>query len=304
MAGAEWMPAAVGADGVAGLREVPIPVRPPGWVRLRVLVAAICRTDVYAATGRLPLGGPRVLGHEMVGEVIDADPAGDYRPGTRAAVAIPLIACAECAATARRCGEPGMLGVDIDGAFAAQVVVPAANLHPVPESLPLRRAACVEPIAATAAVLRAPIRPDQRGVVLGTGRIAELTARVLRAGGFEFIDDSAEPKGDYDFVVEAAGSAGELARAVELTRPGGVVVLKSRPADPIALDVAAAVRKDLVLAAVSYGSIDDAVRLAGELAIDDLLGETYPLHRFAEALAAAERDPLGPKVFLDPGAVR
>ncbi|MEU0539233.1 alcohol dehydrogenase catalytic domain-containing protein [Nocardia sp. NPDC005978] len=298
------MSAVVGAGGVAELRDVPVPVRRPGWVRLRVLGAAICRTDVYAATGRLPLGGPRVLGHEMVGEVVEADPEGDYRPGARVAVATPLIACAECESAARRCGESRMLGVDLDGAFAEQTVVPEANLWPVPESLPLRRAACVEPIAATTAVLRAPIRPDQRGVVLGAGRIAELSGRVLRAHGFGSVDDEVDAKGDYDFVIESAGTGDALARAVALARPGGVVVLKSRPAAPIALDVAAAVRKDLVLAAVSYGPAADAVRLAGELAIDDLLGETYPLRRFADALAAAERDPLGPKVLLDPAGAR
>ena len=40
----------------------------------RVLLAAICRTDVQAATGLLALGGTRTLGHEMVGEVLEADP--------------------------------------------------------------------------------------------------------------------------------------------------------------------------------------------------------------------------------------
>jgi threonine dehydrogenase-like Zn-dependent dehydrogenase len=274
-----------------------VPVCPPGWVRLRVLLAGICLTDVHAATGLLPLGGERVLGHEMVGEVVEANDA--FEAGARVTVA-PLVPCAACDACRRRerCATPRMLGVDVDGAFAEQVIVPASCVHRVPASLPLRRAAYVEPLAAALAVTRAPIQRGQRGCVLGDGRIADLTARVLRARGF---DVSAAPaRGPCDFVVEAAGTEAALAEALRVVRPEGVVVLKSRPARPVSLDVAHAVRNDVTLAAVSYGSYDEAIRLAGELAIDDLLGDVYPLARFDAAMAVTRAQPLGPKIFLSP----
>jgi threonine dehydrogenase-like Zn-dependent dehydrogenase len=296
--------AVIGADGGAEVGHAPEPRRPEGWLRVRVLLAAICRTDVQAATGMLALGGRRVLGHEMVGEVIEAGSGSRFGPGQRVAVALPLFACGECAActAGARCAETRMFGVDVDGAFAEQVVVPESAVCPVPESLPLRRAACIEPLGAISAVLRAPIRPDGRGVVLGVGRIAEMTVRVLRAHGFG-VDAEADPAGGYDFVVEAAGTSADLDRALCLVRPGGVIVLKSRPAQTLSIDVTRAVRNDITLAAVSYGSFDDAVRLAAQLPIDDLLGPIHPLTGFAGALAAAERDPQGPKLFLDPAAV-
>jgi threonine dehydrogenase-like Zn-dependent dehydrogenase len=300
------------------LDEIPAPSRPPGWIKLRVLLAAICRTDVQAATGLLPLAGRRILGHEMVGEVLEADLTGRYRPGDRVAVAQPLISCGECkmCADGERCAQRLMLGVDIDGAFAEEVVVPEASVCAVPHELALPRAAYVEPIAAMSAVLGAPIRPDGRGLVLGSGRIADLTARILRAHGFAFVESAPmldRPQNPdfretmdpgaleyYDFVIEAAGTDEALDLALRLVRPCGVVVLKSRPAVRLSIDVTRAVRNDVTLASVSYGPFGDAVRLAGELEIDDLLGPVYPLDKFDEALTASADTSLGHKVFLAP----
>jgi L-iditol 2-dehydrogenase len=309
------MKAVIRDAGCAELGDIPEPLRPSGWVRLRVLLAAICRTDVQAATGLLPLGGRRVLGHEMVGEVAEADSVSRYRPGDRVAVALPLISCGDCKACMEgsRCPRTLMLGVDVDGAFAEEVVMPEASLRAVPPDLALPRAACVEPIAAMSAVLRAPIQPEGRGLVLGSGRIADLTARVMRARGFAGVETApasgrlqgadSGADGYYDFVIEAAGTDEALDLALSSVRPGGVVVLKSRPAVPLAMDVTRAVRNDVTLAAVCYGPLDDAVRLAGELEIDDLLGPVYPLARFGEALAASLDQPLGPKIFLTPDGI-
>lgn len=315
------MKAVVRSPTRAELGDIPVPSRPSGWLRLRVLLAAICRTDVQAATGLLPLGGTRTLGHEVVGEVVETDPMSRYRVGDRVAVAQPLISCGDCKACADgdRCARRLMLGVDVDGAFAEQVVVPEVSLRAVRPELPLQRAACVEPIAAMSAVLGAPIRPDARGIVLGSGRIADLTTRIMRARGFADVEAApslgsqqgvrfgeiaadGSSRGYYDFVVEAAGTDEALDLALRLVRPGGVVVLKSRPAVPLALDVTRAVRNDVTLASVSYGPLDDAVRLVGELDIDDLMGPVYPLARFGEALAASLDEPLGPKIFIAPDA--
>jgi threonine dehydrogenase-like Zn-dependent dehydrogenase len=295
------MNAIVGQRGAAALARRGFPSRPEGWARVRVLLAGICRTDVHAAEGRLPLPGPTVLGHEMVGEVELADPTGAFEPGARVTV-IPWVVCDACAGcrAGTRCVRPRMLGVDLDGAFAEFVVVPQSNLVRVPRDLALRRAAYVEPVAAALAVLRAPLRVGQRGVVLGAGRIADLTTRVLRARGVDVSQPGDAAEGTLDFVVEATGSAEMLDEALRKVAPGGVVVLKSRPPQPIAFDVAAAVRKDITLVSAAYGDFDEAVRLAGALTIDDLLGDVYPLDRFDAAMDRTRREPLGPKLFLTP----
>jgi len=287
------MKAVVREGGLARITRVPRPVAPAGWVRLRVLLAGICRTDLYAADGALPVADGRILGHELVGE-LDG--------GGRATVS-PILPCATCAAcrTGQRCVSPSLLGVGVDGAFAEYLVVPEVCVHRVPEGLSLRRAAYVEPVAASLAVVRAPIAPGQRGLVLGHGRITSLTARILAARGYSHLTtccvEAPVEEGAFDFVVETAATAEVLDAALRAVRPGGVVVLKSRPPHRTPLDVARAVQKDVTLAAVSYASFEESIALLAELPVDDLLGDSYPLERFDAAFARA-REPGAPKIFL------
>ena len=291
----ETMNAVVREGGLARIARVPRAEAPEGWVRLRVLLAGICRTDIYAADGSLPVAEGRILGHELVGEL---------ESGERATVS-PIVPCGDCAAclASHRCFSPKMLGVGVDGAFAEWVVVPEGCVHRVPRELPLRRAAYVEPVAASLAVLRAPIRPEQRGLVLGAGRITSLTTRILAMRGFSRLTTSGVEgpveEGAFDFVVETAATSDVLDAALRAVRPGGVVVLKSRPPQRTPLDVARAVQKDVTLAAVSYASFEESIALVAELAVDDLLGDPYPLARFDAAFARA-REPGAPKVFLTP----
>jgi threonine dehydrogenase-like Zn-dependent dehydrogenase len=290
------MKAVVREGGLAHIARIAQPEAPTGWVRLRVLLAGICRTDLYVAEGSLPVAEGRVLGHELVGEL---------ESGERATVS-PILPCSDCAAcrAGQRCVSPKMLGVDVDGAFAEYVVVPEACVHRVPKDLPLRRAAYVEPVAASLAVVRVPIRPGERGLVLGAGRITSLTARILAARGFSRLTtcgvEAPIDEGAFDFVVETAATTDVLDAALRAVRPGGVIVLKSRPPQRTPIDVARAVRKDVTLAAVSYASFEESIALVAELAIDDLLGDAFPLERFDAAFARA-REPGAPKVFLEPG---
>ncbi len=273
----ESMRAIVRASGGPTLGSVDRRSPAPGWASIRVLLAGICRTDLYAARGDLPVEPGRILGHELVGEL----------DGERVTVA-PLVPCRRCepCAGGRRCAAPEMLGVGLDGAFADWVCVPTANVHVVPRGMPLRRAALVEPVAASLAVLGAVGPRDGRGLVLGSGRIAALTARILRDAGVT-VDESARDAApaSYDFVVETDASL--LDRAVEAVRPGGRVVLKSRPARPASLSLARAVLNDVSFSAVSYGDFGAAVALAERLALDDLLGDVFPCERFAAAFERA-----------------
>lgn len=291
---AETMMAIARTRGGSRAERRPRPVPGAGDVRLRVLLAGICRTDLYAADGALGVAEGTVLGHELVGEVIEG-----AERGARVTVS-PWIDCAACASCAagRTCGKPRVLGVDVDGAFAEELVVPSACVHAVPSDWPLRRAAYVEPIAASMAVLTAPITREQRGAIAGEGRIAMLTLRILQKRGFDVRRVAAgEQDCTFDYAIETGGAS--LADALSLVRPRGVVVLKSRPPSPVSLDLATAVKKELTLSAVAYAPFADAIALAPSLELDDLLGDVYPLSRFEAAFARA-REPLAPKVFLDP----
>jgi threonine dehydrogenase-like Zn-dependent dehydrogenase len=278
----------------------------PGEVRLQVLTAGLCRTDLLAGDGRIDVADGRVLGHEVAAEVIEAPGIDELRPGTRVTVnpILPCRKCRMCSLDPTRCLQPKILGLDADGAFADQMVVPAQVVLPVPRSMELRKAAFVEPVAASMAVLKAGIRRGTRGLVFGHGRIAELTHRVLRVHGFEGVMRSASlelERGGYDFVVETVPSPRVFGALLRALAPGGIMVLKSRPAEPVPLDLSLAVQNELTLKAVRHGDFRQAIELlhSGRLPVQDLFGPTFPL---AEGEAAFEEAKAheDAKVFLVP----
>ncbi len=71
-----------------GFALVPRPVlHTPGDVLIRVACAAVCRTDVYAADGKIETANPIILGHEFAGTVESVDAPGyAWKPGDRVAV--------------------------------------------------------------------------------------------------------------------------------------------------------------------------------------------------------------------------
>ncbi len=307
------MQAVIRSGGKTTLNEVPPPeVRAVDDVLIRVEVAGICRTDLYAAEGRLPGPEPLILGHEFSGVVERVgEQVRKVTVGDRVAV-MPWIECGTCRGccsdfgTALRCLHPRMLGVDLDGAFAEYVVVPERNAYVVPPKLPATLAAYAEPIAASLAVLKAGFQPNARGLIYGDNRIAQLTLTLLKSQGFPDVvaydpcisayevEDSS-----FDFVVETVATESALDFVLRAVRPGGKVVLKSRPCQPVALDLRAAVLKEVTFHAVNYAPFSSALDLAagGGLELEDLLGPVYPLAAYQEAFAAASGRE-AKKVFL------
>jgi threonine dehydrogenase-like Zn-dependent dehydrogenase len=293
-------------DGGIQIDDVVAPsLSSPDDVRVRVDVAGLCRTDVYVAHGKLPVREPLIMGHEFAGEVVESAGDNGFRQGERV-TAIPLLPCGSCAPciAGHRCAQPRFLGVDRDGAFADEVVLPAGNLRRVPASLEPRHAAYTEPVAAALAVLNAPLPRDGLGLILGTSRIGLLTERILKNAGFSDVHriaaDEGEPYANQAaFVIETEATEQSLQVMLDSLRPGGLAILKSRPAGRVPLNVAQAVKKDIRLFAVSYAPFDEAVELitSGALGLEDFLGETFPLDQYRQAFAASD-DGASVKVFF------
>jgi threonine dehydrogenase-like Zn-dependent dehydrogenase len=172
----------------------------------------------------------------------------------------------------------------------------------------LHAAAYAEPIAAALGVLAAGLPPRQPGLILGRNRFSVLVERLLLAEGFNnltFCDpasgDPEPPENYFTFVIETALREDTLARMLRTVRPRGTLVLKSRQPQPLAFDVRSALRKQVTIRAVNYGSFRAAVWLLAERAIDldGLLGPVYPLEEFSQVFALA-RQSESAKLFFDP----
>ncbi len=304
------MRALVRRGGGVEVVEVDAPVPRPGEVMVAVALAGTCRTDLLVADGKLPVAEGLILGHELSGRIMtSASP--ERNPGLRVTV-IPAIPCGRCGGCAlsneqpERCSRPRFLGVDEDGAFARFVRVPARCALPLPEAVSDMQGAFVEPLAAALAVLGAGLRAEDEVAVVGKNRIGELVARVVEAahGRRPTVLDEGEPgpTDAFDAVVETVPTSAGLDRALASLRPGGRLILKSRPAARVPFDVALAVRKEIALQGARYGSFADAILWLAQRRIDvsDLLGPVFPLESFADAFALA-RGQEAKKVFIAPG---
>jgi L-iditol 2-dehydrogenase len=286
------------------LRDVAVPKPRPDEILVAVEIAGLCRTDFCVAQGFLPVKTGAVIGHEFTGTVAARGRRVRGLPiDTRVAV-MPIISDAN----GHYVGA--MMGVDCDGAYAEYAIVPAALAYPIPAALDARKAAYLEPVAAALAVLKAPIKACNKGVVLGQDRIATWTQRVLRAAGFRRTRTvslaTAKRLADnsLDFAIETLATSENLAELIRLVRPGGVIVLKSRQHVPVSLNIATVVKKGLTLVGTYYGSFSQGIEwlASGRLKVDDILGKVYSLEEGVSILRGHGPKNRNRKIFFRPGS--
>jgi len=170
-----------------GIVERPAPSRGEGEVLVRVRRVGLCGTDYHIFQGRHPyLIYPRVMGHELAGE-IEAVPDGSaFRPGQIVAIN-PYFACGLCIACrknkANACANVRVLGVHMDGGMCELLAVPEPAVIDA-AGLSLDEAAMIEFLAiGTHAVERAGLSPGDRVLVVGAGPIGVGVALFARLAG-------------------------------------------------------------------------------------------------------------------------
>lgn len=284
------MKALIKHAGELSVRSVSEPrVEVDDQVIVQVALAGLCRTDMYVAEGLIRAPDPIILGHEFSGTVLSAgDSVNDLAVGQRVTVN-PLFSCRACSrcmsGSLHTCQDTAFLGIDHNGCFAEQVVVPRHSVYPIPSDISFFQAAYAEPVAASLAVLKTGIQPSDKGLMIGNNRFSQLLLKILTINRFNNVTvcgaDTIVGE-DYDFVVETALAANTLNDMVRAVRPGGKIILKSRHFDPVCFGLYEAIRKEPVIHIVNYGSFDDALNLlsSGELFVDDLVDGTYELEDY------------------------
>lgn len=179
------------APGHFEFREDVLPEAGGGMARIRLKRVGICGTDLHAFEGTQPFFSyPRILGHELSGELMDTGGAEGFEPGELVTI-MPYFSCGTCIAC--RSGKPNccvdikVFGVHIDGGMREEIVVPAASLlHG--QGLSADELALVEPLAIGAhGVRRAAVRQDEYVLVIGAGPIGLGTMELARIAGAHVI---------------------------------------------------------------------------------------------------------------------
>jgi threonine dehydrogenase-like Zn-dependent dehydrogenase len=303
------------------VREVEPPPLAPGYARVRVRLAGICRTDVELLRGYLGFRG--TPGHEFVGTVAE----GPAEWVGRRVVAEINFGCGRClwchTGLARHCPQRAVLGIQgAPGALAEFTDVPVRNLHALPEGVSDEEAVFVEPLAAAFEIAeQLHLPPGTEALVLGDGKLGLLVARVLHLQGLRVhlvgkhehklalarasgcaataVEDFV-PR-PYPLVVEATGRSDGLPLALMCLRPRGTIVLKSTVADRSTLDLAPLVIHEVQVVGSRCGPFPPAIEALarGWISASDLIAARFPLARIGEAMELAQR-PGVLKVLVEP----
>jgi 2-desacetyl-2-hydroxyethyl bacteriochlorophyllide A dehydrogenase len=177
-------------EGTVEIQDVPEPTLSNDRdVIVRVVVCGICGSDIRAlhVPPLMQFTEGVVMGHEFVGEVVQAGRASSHLVGKRV-VAVPNVHCGRCAYCkaneVHHCENFEHLGATVDGAFAELCVVPGELTHLVPDELDSDVAALAEPLACVLnATQRARWMPGSPAVILGAGPIGLLFVIVAKAAG-------------------------------------------------------------------------------------------------------------------------
>ena len=167
------------------------PVLTPGYAIIKIKRIGICGTDLHAFEGTQPyFNYPRILGHELAGELIQADNAPGFEPG-EAVTIIPYFNCGNCVAC--RSGKPNccvnikVCGVHIDGGMSEYLSVPSYSLvHN--NGLSFNELALIEPLAIGAhGINRAEVRDGEFVLIIGAGPIGLGSMEFARIAGAKVI---------------------------------------------------------------------------------------------------------------------
>lgn len=331
------------AAGDLRIEQIELPAPAANEARVAIAYGGICGSDLHywshGAAGESILKAPMVLGHEIVGTVIQAAADGSGPPaGTKVAVhpATPgetgepyPEACPNLSPGCTYLGSAARYP-HTEGAFAREVNLPSRMLRELPAGLSLRDAALAEPAAvAWHAVSRAGEVGGKKTLVIGAGPIGALAVAVLkRAGASEIIavdmhdkpleiakqlgatstlradDQEAIAQVGADVVIEASGNYRGLASAVRgAVRGGRVVMVGLLPSGEQPALISLAITRELELVgSFRFNDEIDQVLAAladGSLQISAAVTHEFPVAEGLEAFETAKNSSKSGKVLLN-----
>ena len=270
-------------------REASVPGLVQGEAIVRIRKVGVCGSDFHAFAGRHPAYTyPRVLGHELAGEVIEVS-ANDFgiRVGDHCAVE-PYISCGKCppckAGRTNCCENLRVIGIHVDGGMQGLLSVPLSLLHKS-ATLSLDELALVETLGIGAhAVNRSGIRHGHCALVIGAGPIGLAVAEFAKAAGADVrvvekndwrknfaaglgMSALAEVDGNLaDVVFDATGSAGSMAQSLSYVAPTGRLVFVGLTKELVNIDDSLLHRREITIYASrnSCGQFPRIIRMLEE----------------------------------------
>jgi NADPH:quinone reductase-like Zn-dependent oxidoreductase len=327
-----------GGPEVLRVQEVPTPEAGPGEARVRVKACGLNHIDLWLRKGQPPgaFHVPMIPGADVAGVVEAVGPGVDPAWVGRSVLLAPQVACGACpeclSGRQQFCDQWGILGEMRDGGYAEYVVVPRANLFPLPGGLSFEQAACVPLTFLTAwhmLAARAQVRPGETVLIHAAGsgvstagiQIARLFgARVLATAGSPAKLEHARGLGaeaainyrEQDFAREVRALVGRagvdvvfdhvgrdtFAPSLRLLKRGGrYVTCGTTSGNEVPLDLRYVFFRGLSILGSTmgtHGEVAEVFKLVDQGRLRPVLDSVFPLERASEAHARLEaRQALG-----------
>ena len=321
-------------EGNVELREIAEPAAGRGQVKIAVRAAGLCGTDLHIYHDEFKSWPPVVLGHEVAGEVVEvgAEVEG-VRAGDRVTTETYYYTCGECrfcrAGRINLCPQRRSIGSAVHGGFTSYLVVPARNLHRLPDSVSYLAGALTEPLACVVhgALELTRLLPGDLAVIAGPGAIGLLTLQAVKAAGARVVvlgtdtdahrlqvaeqlgadhvynvqrDDYAAAVAELsdghgaDIVYECSGAGPAAAQLLTLVRRGGRYAQIGLFGKAVAWDLDQVCYKELSVTG-SNASVPSAwaralaLLASGQVRTEPLVTGRYPVTEWREAFSGFER---------------
>jgi threonine 3-dehydrogenase len=334
-----------------GLRveKIQVPSIGPSDVLVRVKASSICGTDLHIygwdrwSQGRIK--PPVTLGHEFCGVV---EQAGEEVTAVKASDRVSAemhLNCGHChqcrLGQAHICQNLRIIGIDLDGAFAEFVKIPATNIWKLDPAIPEHYAAILDPLGNAVHTVLAGAIAGQTVLVTGCGPIGLMSIAVSKACGSSTVfatetnqhrRELAQEMGAHyvlnpmnedpvkrileatggtgvDVLLEMSGNPVAIQQGFRALRAGGRASLLGIPTENVPLDLV----QDVIFKGATVQGIYGrrmyetwvqmtALLKAGRVNLEPLFGERIELDNFEAAFAKLQNGLAG-KILMYPNGI-
>jgi threonine 3-dehydrogenase len=332
------------------IEKIPVPSIGPTDVSVRVKATSICGTDLHIygwdrwSQGRIK--PPVTLGHEFcgvverTGEEVSAVKPGDF---VSAEMHLSCGHCQQCRlGQSHICQNVRIVGIDIDGAFAEFVKIPATNIWKLDPVIPEHYGAILDPLGNAVHTVLAGAIAGQTALVTGCGPIGLMSIAVARACGSSVVfatetnehrralaremganyvlnpltEDPVKKIVDatggtgVDVLLEMSGNPAAIQQGFKALRAGGRASLLGIPTENVPLDLV----QDVIFKGATVQGIYGrrmyetwvqmtALLKAGRLNLEPLFGERMELENFEAAFAKLQNGLAG-KILMYPNGIQ
>ncbi len=328
--------------GQISIKDIPAPQKKAGNAIVKIKAVMVCGSDISAFKGRgRPLNSPRVIGHEVAGEIYEIEENGRGLKAGDRAILNPYLYCGGCypcsLGRTNACESLKVLGAQVDGAMAEYFSHPVDLLIKAPDSIPWEAVPLAEPLTISLHALhRTQLQAGEHIAIIGAGPIgvyAALAANVYGATPIllDVLDSRLQLAKDAgvpytintancdaveaireitngrmaEVVVEASGNNSQIQKTLEYASCCGRIALSGWPKDATPLMTPLITLKELDIRGSRTGigsEFEEALRLI-ESGQVDVLAALTKLVPFDELPDAIRSMAERPQDFLKVGAL-